>query len=126
MTDSVDIDFLPENIRQQVQSLLAHYKHDSPYKSSLIIEVLRLASGNYDNADVKMLSKMLAELRQGLDVFTPYQSRRKVAIFGSARTPEDSPRYQQAKLCAESLKQAGFMVITGGGGGMMQAANEGA
>jgi len=121
-----DINDLPEHIRTHVQTLLADFDNESPYKRTLILETLQLVSGGYANVDVKMLSKMLAELRRGLDVFRPYQASRKVSIFGSARTPADHPRYEQARGCAEALKDAGFMIITGGGGGMMQAGNEGA
>jgi len=126
MNETTDIDELPENIRQHAGALLVNYEHESPYKRALLLETLQLISGGYDNVDIKMLSKMLAELRHGLDVFSPYQSCRKVSIFGSARTPADHPRYAQARGCAAALKDAGFMIITGGGGGMMQAANEGA
>ncbi len=126
MSEITGIDDLPENIRNHVQALLANYESDSPYKRSLILETLRLVSGDYENVDIKMLSRILSELRQGLDVFKPYQSCRKVAVFGSARTPKDHPRYQHAYSCAAALQKAGFMIITGGGGGMMQAANEGA
>jgi len=126
MTEPIDISELPEHLRHHARCLLADFENDSPFKRALILETLHLVSGGYDHVDIKMLSKMLAELRQGLDVFTPYQSCRKVAVFGSARTPVDHPRYKQAYGCAKALKDAGFMVITGGGSGMMQAANEGA
>ena len=49
-----------------------------------------------------------------------------VSIFGSALLTEDSPYYQNAKQVAASLSQAGFSVITGGGPGIMNAANAGA
>ncbi|MDD6088598.1 MAG: TIGR00730 family Rossman fold protein [Desulfovibrionaceae bacterium] len=48
-----------------------------------------------------------------------------VSIFGSARTPEDSPLYQETIEVAKTVAQNGFNVITGGGPGIMQAANEG-
>ncbi|OIO75201.1 MAG: hypothetical protein AUJ57_00545 [Zetaproteobacteria bacterium CG1_02_53_45] len=117
---------LPENIREHVMQLVKIYEHDSPYKSALIIEALRLISDGNDIADIKMLAKMLAELRTGLNVFRPYQTVRKVSIFGSARTAAHHPRYIQAMNCAGLLRDKGFMVITGGGGGMMEAANKGA
>ncbi len=126
MSKAIVLDDIPDDIRDHVAQLLADFEHDSPYKRALMLETVGLVSGGYNNVDIKMLSKMLAELRQGLDVFTPYQACRKVAIFGSARTAEDHPRYEQARSCASALKDAGFMIITGGGGGMMQAANEGA
>src|SRR5258706_12993351 len=49
-----------------------------------------------------------------------------VSIFGSARTPEANPYYEQAVRTAELLGKAGFAIITGGGPGIMEAANRGA
>jgi uncharacterized protein (TIGR00730 family) len=49
-----------------------------------------------------------------------------VTFIGSARTPEDDPLYAQATLTARRLAEAGFPVITGGGPGIMEAANRGA
>ncbi len=77
-------------------------------------------------SDMRMLTAVLHEVHLGLEVFRNYRERRKVAFFGSARTPRDDPRYIQARNCAHLLVQEGFMVITGGGGGIMHAANEGA
>ncbi|PIP01850.1 MAG: hypothetical protein COX55_08645 [Zetaproteobacteria bacterium CG23_combo_of_CG06-09_8_20_14_all_54_7] len=126
MTEPERLDDLPEPLRSHVQNLLADYQHDSPYKRALVIETMRLISSDIDNADIKMLARTLSELRQGLNVFKPYQSWRKVSVFGSARTPPTHPRYLHVRDCARALRDAGFMIITGGGGGLMQAANEGA
>jgi uncharacterized protein (TIGR00730 family) len=49
-----------------------------------------------------------------------------VAVFGSARTPEDHPHFAQAELLGRRLAEAGFAVITGGGPGTMEGANKGA
>ncbi len=49
-----------------------------------------------------------------------------VSIFGSARTPPGDPGYEQCKETARLLGEAGFSIITGGGPGMMEAANAGA
>jgi uncharacterized protein (TIGR00730 family) len=49
-----------------------------------------------------------------------------VAIFGSARTPTSDPAYQQAVMTARLLAEAGYPIVTGGGPGIMEAANKGA
>jgi uncharacterized protein (TIGR00730 family) len=49
-----------------------------------------------------------------------------ISIFGSARTPENDPMYQAARDLAHRLAQTGFAIITGGGPGIMEAANRGA
>ncbi|TDC62052.1 TIGR00730 family Rossman fold protein [Streptomyces hainanensis] len=49
-----------------------------------------------------------------------------VSVFGSARTPEDSPEYEIGRRIGRGLAEAGFAVITGGGPGAMEAANRGA
>jgi uncharacterized protein (TIGR00730 family) len=59
-------------------------------------------------------------------MFAPYRERPKVTIFGSARTLAADPLYEQARLVADQLATAGWMVITGAGPGIMQAAMEGA
>ena len=52
--------------------------------------------------------------------------RPAATVFGSARTPRDNPEYEQARACGRALAEAGFAVVTGGGPGVMEAANRGA
>ncbi len=51
---------------------------------------------------------------------------RAVSVFGSARTPRDHPQYAKARQIGAALAEAGYAVITGGGPGIMEAANRGA
>ncbi|AXP09191.1 TIGR00730 family Rossman fold protein [Campylobacter hepaticus] len=54
------------------------------------------------------------------------QLKKTITFFGSARLKEDSFYYQQAKILAQKCVNNGFCVISGGGGGIMRAANQGA
>jgi uncharacterized protein (TIGR00730 family) len=76
--------------------------------------------------DWKILSGALTDLEKGFKVFHPYRHVRKITIFGSARIARDHPEYQLAVDFARCVTQLGFMVLTGAGGGIMQAGNEGA
>ena len=64
------------------------------------------------------------ELRRGFATLA--QVGKAVSIFGSARTPESDPMYAAARDLARRLGEDGFAVITGGGPGIMEAANRGA
>jgi uncharacterized protein (TIGR00730 family) len=70
------------------------------------------------------LFKILGEFVDGVEKL--HDLGPAVSIFGSARVTEDNPYYGHAVEIAEKLAEAGFAVITGGGGGIMEAANRGA
>jgi uncharacterized protein (TIGR00730 family) len=76
--------------------------------------------------DVKLVSTALKELRYALKTFAPYRHRRKVTIFGSARTQPDHPAYRQAVTFGRRMAEVGFMVITGAASGIMEAGHVGA
>lgn len=77
-------------------------------------------------ADLKLMRTTLKEMSLTSRLFGDFRHRKKVTIFGSARTLPESPIYQKCKRFARLLADHGYMVITGGGGGIMQAGNEGA
>ena len=74
---------------------------------------------------MKLIHASLKEMRRAFRVFAQYRGMRKVSTFGSARTPAGSPQYEQAHEFARRMADAGFMVITGAGPGIMRACNEG-
>lgn len=88
--------------------------------------VVRLANDNARRGDVKILNRAMQELRHAFRIFAPYRQIRKVSIFGSTRVEESDPYYRLARSLAQGLAEAGFMVITGAGPGIMQAGHEGA
>ncbi|MEK7706676.1 MAG: TIGR00730 family Rossman fold protein, partial [Verrucomicrobiota bacterium] len=79
-----------------------------------------------DTGDVRVIQTALRELRYAFRLFAPYAKIRKVTMFGSARIDADKKEYQQAVEFGHKIVQAGFMVITGAGPGIMQAGHEGA
>jgi uncharacterized protein (TIGR00730 family) len=74
--------------------------------------------------DSERLARVQRELSTGFSALTGVAPA--VSVFGSARTPEDHPRYALARSVGRALGNAGFSVITGGGPGIMEAANRGA
>lgn len=76
--------------------------------------------------DLKITGAAIAEMTDAFAMFAPYHELPKVTIFGSARTRADDPLYVQARNAARVLADLGWMVITGAGPGIMQAAMEGA
>ncbi len=86
----------------------------------------RLEKDKTARGDLKILSRTLRELRYAFTVFRPYRRRRKVTIFGSARTKPDHPEYLAAVELGRQFAGHGWMVITGAGGGIMEAGHRGA
>ena len=94
--------------------------------ADIIDNALKLLKDVQDSGDVRVIQTALRELRFAFKLFAPYAGVRKVTIFGSARTAPTRPEYQQAVDFGRKIVQAGFMVITGAGPGIMQAGHEGA
>jgi hypothetical protein len=100
--------------------------HNESEVADIIENALKLLTDVADKGDVRVIQTALRELRYSFRLFAPYASKRKVSIFGSARTKPDKIEYQQAADFGKKIVKAGFMVITGAGPGIMQAGHEGA
>ncbi len=70
------------------------------------------------------LFRIMGEFVEGVEAL--HDLGPAVSIFGSARISEKDPVYKKARLLAKMLAESGFAIITGGGGGVMEAANRGA
>jgi len=92
----------------------------------MIVTALKMARDKMGTADLKLISRSLKELRYSAKVFAPYRDFRKVVVFGSARTSADAPEFQVAEEFARQMVEHNYMVITGGGDGIMDAAQRGA
>jgi uncharacterized protein (TIGR00730 family) len=77
-------------------------------------------------AEVKLMSRALREMRMAARLFAKYSRIRKVAVFGSARTKPEQEEFKQAVAFGQKIVEQGYMVITGGGDGIMGAAQKGA
>ena len=79
-----------------------------------------------DKGDLKLVNNTLKELRYSFKIFAPYRDVKKVIIFGSARSKKTSAEYRMAEEFARKLTAKGYMIVTGGGSGVMEAGNKGA
>lgn len=85
-----------------------------------------LAADGIDRGDIKILLRAVRELRYSFKVFAGLKSYRKVTVFGSARCAAGSPTYLQAVAFGKEMARRGWMVVTGAGEGIMEAAHVGA
>lgn len=92
----------------------------------MLISTLKIGQEIDYLADLKLINRTLREMRYTAKVFGPYRNRKKVTIFGSARTEQHEEMYQKCVRFSRTLAENDYMVITGGGPGIMQAGNEGA
>ena len=117
-----------DRLRQEMLELLDRLEtHPNSGLVQLALEtILDLAGSHADRLDWKILNGALLDMQRAIEVFYPYRHVRKIAIFGSARTPSHEPEYEAAVTFAQCMTARGFMAITGAGPGIMQAANEGA
>src|SRR3984957_2340440 len=83
--------------RRRVADLIAEIK----------LSADKLATDRTSRGDLKILSRALRELRYAFKVFTPYRTRRKVTVFGSARTRPSDPSYPQAVAFGHAMAQLG-------------------
>jgi uncharacterized protein (TIGR00730 family) len=119
---------VPPEVTEDLRRLLA----DAGITDNVDLVARVLATGiglgldGADRLDLKITSAALTEMRAAFRLFAPYEDLPKATIFGSARTLPDDALYRQASETASLLAQRGWMVVTGAGPGIMQAAAEGA
>ena len=92
----------------------------------IITTVVKLGRESSDKGDLKLVNNALKELRYSFRVFAPYRDVKKVIIFGSARVNEASDEYRMAEEFSKKMSDKGYMIVTGGGPGIMEAGNKGA
>src|SRR5512138_2439205 len=95
--------------------------HHAGLVREMIISALKSGQESDYLADLKMLNNTMKEMRYTSKVFAPYRQKKKVTIFGSARTEPHEPIYRKCVGFSRQLVEQGYMIITGGGPGIMQA-----
>lgn len=112
-------------IDEQLQ-LVAPNSPNLPLYRDMLLTVLRMAHDDRNRWNAKITLQALRELDHSFRTLEHYKGRRKVTVFGSARTPLEHPMYALARELGATLARSDLMVITGAGGGIMAAAHEGA
>lgn len=115
-----------ERIDALLEAAVPPNSPNAPLYREMMQTVARMAEADRSRWDAKIMMQTLRELEASFDLLDRFKRRRKVTVFGSARTPADHPLYQQARELGEILARHNLMVITGAGGGIMAAAHEGA
>lgn len=120
------------DIDQRVAALVHEYRErlgssvNEDLLEELVVSALRFAKYPVNSAELKLMTRSMKELRNAWRIFRPYDNRRKIAVYGSARTKPEEPEFKAAERFARRIVEEGFMVITGAGDGIMGAANKGA
>jgi len=110
----------------ELADLFASSETHETLRREILTVIAKFFLEHTDLGDYKLINTSLKELRHAFRIFLPYRDIRKVVIFGSARTDKSDPCYTMTCKFAEMLTREGMMVITGAGGGIMEAANKGA
>ncbi len=96
------------------------------YVQEIATTALKLGIDGASRVDLKIASAALKEMRHAFRIFTPFRHVRKVTVFGSARTAVDHSDHERAVEFGRRMAEAGWMVVTGAGSGIMGAAHIGA
>lgn len=128
MTKRKDYRIGDEDIQGLIETLtaLSAMPETGHLLQEILTTVVKLGIESGDIGDLKLVNNALKELRYSFKIFAPYRQVRKVALFGSARSLPSSAEYRMADRFAAKMSKAGYMIVTGGGGGVMEAGNKGA
>ncbi|MEB3331200.1 MAG: LOG family protein [Synechococcaceae cyanobacterium] len=91
-----------------------------------LVALLQLSRRESGVDEWRLITGAISDINDALEVFRPHRQTRKITVFGSARTVAEDPCYALAEELARLGVEAGFEVMTGAGGGIMEAANRGA
>lgn len=117
---------LSDSIEALLAGVTAADSPNLPLYREMLATVACMAQADRSRWDAKILLQTMREMERAFGQLQRFRHRRKVTVFGSARTPIEHPLYAQARTLGAALARNDMMVITGAGGGIMGAAHEGA
>lgn len=130
ITDRPEIVAAIDALIQQVggpalQALGGEDSFEAKLVRDLVATSLKLIPDGRHSGELKLITTAVKELRYAFRIFGQYAEPHKVTIFGSARTPKDHPDFAACVDFSRLMAEAGWMVITGAGGGIMEAGHQG-
>lgn len=118
--------YLSETLDTLIQQAVPEDSQNHSLYRDMLMTIVHMAQADRSRWDAKILLQTMREMEQAFQRLDAFKRRRKVTVFGSARTPQDHPLYAQARELGKALARHDLMVMTGAGGGIMAAAHEGA
>jgi len=128
----MDLTTLKEKHWEDLERILLSMASEEtrPHRLKILHDIfkstMRLAKESPGTLNLKIVSTVLKELRFSFKMFSTHRETLKITMFGSARVPPGTPLYKFAKRFAQEAVARHYMIITGGGPGIMAAGNEGA
>jgi uncharacterized protein (TIGR00730 family) len=92
----------------------------------LLARVVMVAEADADTDDLRVAVTAVDELLEAFMLFERWQDRKKLTIFGSARTKVDSPLFEMTRELARAMAERDWIIVTGAGPGIMEASSMGA
>ena len=120
-----EISDFKKNLLELLANEYPKFSEENIYQD-MLLNIQQLREERLDAAEIRLLNTAFKELRYALKVFKPYRLIPKAAVFGSARTPKNHPNFILTEKFGKILAKKGWMIITGGASGIMEAAMIGA
>lgn len=92
----------------------------------LLARVVMVAGADAPTKDLRVAVTAVEELLEAFMLFEKWGDRKKLTIFGSARTQVDSPLFEMTRELAHAMAQRNWVIVTGAGPGIMEASSKGA
>lgn len=128
MTKPQDPQSSATTLREQLDAIIT--EHGAGHQRALVRRILEtgigLGADNTSRLNLKITAAAIEEMRAAFRLFAPFTDVPKVTIFGSARTQPHDPLWVKTEDVARQLAERGWMVVTGAGPGIMEAAANGA